>query len=89
MQQILTMAFLGALAIALAPGSSGAAEAGPSPAPAARPNILIIVADDLGYADVGFNGGRRIATPNLDRLAATGVRLTDFRSAPMCSPTLL
>ena len=52
-----------------------------------RPNVLIIVADDLGYADVGFNGGQTIDTPNLDRLAATGIRLTDFRSCPMCSPT--
>ena len=53
----------------------------------AKPNVLIIVADDLGFADVGFNGGKVIATPNLDRLAATGVNLTDFRSCPMCSPT--
>lgn len=53
----------------------------------ARPNIIIIIADDLGYADVGFNGGKTIRTPNLDRLAATGVRLTNFRVAPVCSPT--
>lgn len=52
-----------------------------------RPNLLLLVADDLGYADVGFNGGKVIATPNLDRLAATGVTLTDFRACPMCSPT--
>ena len=52
-----------------------------------RPNILIILADDLGYADVGFNGGKTIPTPNLDRLAASGVNLTDFRACPMCSPT--
>ena len=51
-----------------------------------KPNFLIIVADDLGYADVGFNGGK-ISTPNLDRLAASGVKLTDFRASPMCSPT--
>ncbi|MBL9211483.1 MAG: sulfatase-like hydrolase/transferase, partial [Opitutaceae bacterium] len=56
-------------------------------ATASKPNVLVIVADDLGYADVGFNGGKVIATPNLDRLAATGVNLTDFRSCPMCSPT--
>jgi arylsulfatase B len=53
----------------------------------AKPNILILVADDLGYADVGFNGGKVIATPNLDRLAASGMKLTDFRACPMCSPT--
>jgi arylsulfatase B len=53
---------------------------------AAKPNLLVIVADDLGHADVSFNGGT-IPTPHLDRLAATGVNLTDFRAAPMCSPT--
>src|SRR5688572_27118974 len=52
-----------------------------------KPNILILVADDLGFADVGFNGSKIIKTPNLDRLAATGVNLTDFRACPMCSPT--
>ncbi|MBW3600210.1 MAG: sulfatase-like hydrolase/transferase [Planctomycetes bacterium] len=57
------------------------------PAQAAQPNILVIVADDLGFADVGFNGGTVIATPNLDHLAATGVTLGDFRACPMCSPT--
>jgi arylsulfatase A-like enzyme len=55
--------------------------------PAAQPNLLVIVADDLGYADVGFNGGHLIDTPNLDRLAATGLNLTDFHTCPMCSPT--
>ncbi|MBA4148043.1 MAG: sulfatase-like hydrolase/transferase [Verrucomicrobia bacterium] len=52
-----------------------------------KPNILILLADDLGYGDVGFNGGKTISTPNLDRLAASGVNLTDFRACPMCSPT--
>lgn len=54
---------------------------------AARPNLLVLLADDLGYADVGFNGGKVIPTPNLDRLAAGGINLTDFRACPMCSPT--
>lgn len=53
----------------------------------ARPNVLLVVADDLGWADVGFNGGQAYATPHLDRLAATGINLTDFRACPMCSPT--
>ncbi|HEX6987676.1 MAG TPA: arylsulfatase [Planctomycetaceae bacterium] len=51
-----------------------------------RPNIVLIVADDLGRSDVGFNGGE-IRTPNLDRLAATGVRLDRFYACPVCSPT--
>ena len=52
-----------------------------------RPNILIILADDLGYADVGFNGGKDIKTPNLDTLAAAGARLEQFYVQPVCSPT--
>jgi arylsulfatase A-like enzyme len=55
---------------------------------ATKPNILLIVADDLGYADLGCYGCKDIRTPNLDRLAEQGVRLTDFyTSAPVCSPT--
>ncbi len=55
-------------------------------APASRPNILVIVADDLGYSDIGPYGGE-IRTPSLDRLARSGTRLTHFHSAPSCSPT--
>jgi arylsulfatase A len=50
------------------------------------PNIVIIYADDLGYGDVGVFGGREFDTPNLDRMAAEGVRFTDFYVAqPVCS----
>jgi arylsulfatase len=51
-----------------------------------RPNILLIVADDLGYADMGAFGGE-IETPNLDALAAQGVRFTQFMTSVTCSPT--
>lgn len=51
-----------------------------------RPNILYIVADDLGWADVGFRGSD-IRTPNIDQLAANGARLDDFYVQPMCTPT--
>lgn len=51
-----------------------------------RPNFLVIVADDLGFSDIGAFGGE-IATPHLDALALAGLRLTDFHSAPACSPT--
>jgi len=51
-----------------------------------RPNILLIVADDLGYADMGAFGGE-IETPNLDELAAEGVRFTNFMTSTTCSPT--
>jgi len=57
-------------------------------AAAEKPNILFIVGDDMGYADVGFHGGKEIPTPNLDALAAGGVRFTSgYVSAPYCSPT--
>ncbi len=58
-----------------------------SQAKAPRPNIVFILADDLGYADVGFNGGREIATPRLDRLAASGARLAQLYAQPVCTPT--
>ena len=51
-----------------------------------RPNILLIVADDLGYTDIGAFGGE-IDTPNLDRLAAEGLRLSNFHVLPTCAPT--
>ena len=55
---------------------------------ATRPNILFIVGDDMGYADVGFHGCKDIPTPNLDALAAAGVRFTSGHvSGPYCSPT--
>ena len=50
------------------------------------PNILLIVADDLGYSDIGAFGGE-IATPTLDRLAKEGLQLTNFHVLPSCSPT--
>lgn len=52
-----------------------------------KPNVLIIVADDLGHADVGFTGAKDIRTPNLDRFAASGVQLDRFYACPVCSPT--
>jgi arylsulfatase A-like enzyme len=53
-----------------------------------KPNVLIIVADDLGYADVGFQGAKDVPTPNLDALAARSVRCTNgYVSHPFCSPT--
>lgn len=54
-------------------------------APAA-PNIVLLFADDLGYGDLGSYGSPTIRTPNLDRLAAEGLRMTSFYSAPSCVP---
>ena len=51
------------------------------------PNIVLILADDLGYGDLGCYGGE-IPTPNIDRLAATGIRFTQaYVAAPICSPS--
>jgi len=64
---------------------------GPAPGPAAavrRPNVILILADDLGYGDLGCYGCRDIRTPSIDRLAAQGVRFTTFyANGPECTPT--
>jgi len=54
--------------------------------PRGKPNILLIVADDMGYSDLGCFGGE-IRTPNIDKLAARGLRATSFYVAPSCSPS--
>jgi arylsulfatase A-like enzyme len=56
-------------------------------APRARPNVIWIVADDLGYGDVGAYGCEDIPTPHIDSLARDGVRLTGAYAYPTCSPT--
>jgi arylsulfatase len=69
--------------------SSGACEAPPSTGDAAageRPNILFVVADDLGWTDLGSYGGE-IDTPNLDALAQQGIQFTDFHVSVSCSPS--
>lgn len=55
-------------------------------APELKPNIIILVADDLGWADVGYHGSK-IKTPNIDRLREQGVELNHHYVAPMCTPT--
>jgi arylsulfatase A-like enzyme len=74
------MRFLSPLfVLALAPFAASAAD---------MPNILVIVADDLGYADIGVHGGKDVPTPNIDALAASGLRCTNgYVSAPYCSPS--
>ena len=57
-----------------------------APAAAAKPNIVIILADDMGFSDAGCYGGE-IQTPNLDRLAANGLRFTQFYNTARCWPT--
>ena len=64
-----------------------AAAAVPTPAPnLGPPNVVLILADDLGWGDLGSYGNRLIHTPNLDRLAAEGARFTSFYvPTPICS----
>src|SRR3954449_4115188 len=50
-----------------------------------KPNVVIIFIDDLGYADIGPFGATRQKTPNLDRMAQEGMKLTSFYAAPVCS----
>jgi arylsulfatase A len=69
--------FLGSLAL----GASGQNRS------AKRPNILLILADDLGFECLGCNGGTSYRTPNLDRLAASGIRFTHAYAQPLCTPT--
>ncbi len=69
--------FIALLFIAAAPDLTLAGE---------RPNVIVMVADDLGWNDVGFHGGD-IDTPSLDRLAAEGMELNRFYTTPICSPT--
>lgn len=61
---------------------------GPLPARAAPPNVVFILADDIGYGDLGCYGATKIKTPNCDRLAAAGMRFTDAHTpAAVCTPT--
>jgi arylsulfatase A-like enzyme/predicted neuraminidase len=77
-----TVLFSLVLASTLACGRHGLAEAPP------RPNLLFILADDLGYGDLGCYGHPRIRTPHLDRFAADGARLTQFYvTSPVCTPS--
>ncbi len=66
-------------AVSCSPGPPEEAEVRP-------PNIVILLADDLGWADVSFNGGE-IDTPNIDRIADGGMRLDRYYVVPICSPT--
>src|SRR6267142_3064734 len=73
------------LAGSLAPGNV-IAQRGSQPAP--KPNVVLVIMDDIGYGDLGSYGVTDAKTPNLDRLAGEGVRLTDaYANGPVCSPT--
>ncbi len=64
-----------------------ASSRGGAPPGVRRPNILLIVTDDQGYGELRLHGNPDIETPNLDRLAAEGLRMTHFYASPVCTPT--
>ena len=69
----------------LGAGACGQQAPPPSPPAPERPNFLLIVADDMGYTDIGAYGGE-IRTPHLDGLAARSVKFTNFHVLPTCAP---
>lgn len=81
---ILTSVFRVSLCVALS--TCGFASSLHAQTPA-RPNVIIVMADDQGYGDIKAHGHPLIRTPNMDRLHAESVRFTDFHVAPMCTPT--
>ena len=73
-----------ALAAIFAVSSFAAAPAAGAP----KPNVLVLYIDDMGYGDPSCFGNAKVATPNIDRLAAGGLSLTNYYSnAPICSPS--
>lgn len=65
----------------------GLASANSRAATDSRPNVLLIMTDDMGYGDLGAHGNPKIKTPNLDRFASQSVRLKNFYVSPVCAPT--
>lgn len=76
------------LFVAAASAGIAAAPALAAPVPPPRPNIIVILADDLGYGDTGAYGSPRVKTPNIDALARDGVRFTQgYVAHPVCAPS--
>ena len=74
------------VALVISAPATGARQA-PPPA-AARPNVVLIMSDDMGYGDLSSYGASDIKTPNIDSIGKAGVRLTDFyANGVLCSPT--
>lgn len=86
MRNVVFVVFLAAVMSMIWSPASWAGEEQAAPRADRHPNFLVIVADDMGFSDLGAFGGE-ISTPHLDALAARGIRLTNFHTAPTCSPT--
>jgi arylsulfatase A-like enzyme len=56
-------------------------------APAEKPNIILVVGDNLGYGDFGFSGNKKVKTPHIDKFAREGIQFDRFYTNPMCAPT--
>ena len=81
----MTLKFLCCSLVALGLARANLAAANP---PSKQPNIIIILADDLGYADLGCQGSKEVITPQIDSIAANGVRFTSgYITAPQCAPS--
>ena len=78
MNIIRSMKFLSLLCLGILAGAPAVAEN-------SQPNIIVILADDLGNADLGYRGSD-IRTPNIDALAKGGVQLESFHGMPVCTP---
>ena len=83
-RDFLKTATLGAASLAM-PGCTAGIQRSAKPS-TDKPNIVLILADDMGYSDIGCFGGE-IKTPNIDRLAADGLAFTQFYNAARCCPT--
>ena len=68
-------------------GMVGSPQLPAADAPAKKPNIIFILADDLGFAEIGANGADKYKTPNIDSLAKSGIRFNHFYTAPLCGPS--
>jgi arylsulfatase len=88
MNRIYVTSLAGLSALSIAAGMSSCSGTGDKTHNGAKPNIIFILADDLGYGDLGCFGQEKIETPNIDKLAAEGMRFTNFYSgSPVCAPT--
>jgi len=87
-REFLTYAVAGAAALAMPKGLQPARAAAPTAAGGRKPNIVYILADDIGYGDVGCYGATKVKTPNIDRLAKEGVRFSDAHAvSAVCTPS--